>query len=607
MKREKRLWALERQIARLQWRLIELERRSRRYSWLRLAVFFGGISLSAIFFFLGYLPIFGGALAITLIIFAIIAYWHRQVDRAHLRHRLWLGIKRTQAARAQLNWADLPPPEVGYGRPMELDLDLTGEYSLHRLVNTAVSINGGLRLVDWLSTTVPDPERIAHRQALVKELTPLSLFRDRLSLSAQLAEQEGGDWSSDRLLNWLSGHRLPGSIYPWLLLLILLAVLNLLFLALNLAKLIPPLWQLSFLVYVVLFLLRSRELGEPFQDAALLRDGLEQLVSVFQRLESFSYSSTPLLGRLCRPFLDDASRPSRHLAKIRRIISAAGIRGNPFFWLVLNAALPWDYLLAWLLDRSKADLAEHLPSWLDIWYEVEALSSLANLSYINPQYVFPNFDLRPESSSGPVLSAQALGHPLIPVGEKVCNDFTIDRLGAIVLISGSNMSGKSTFLRTLGINLALGQSGGPVDAAAWNSRPMRIHTCIRISDSVTDGISYFYAEVKCLRSLLDELESDHRLPLFYFIDEIFRGTNNRERLIGSRAFIRALSGQNGSGLLSTHDLELVKLEKEVPGLINLHFRDDLSDGVMVFSYNLIPGPSPTTNALKIMQQEGLPI
>ena len=112
---------------------------------------------------------------------------------SHLRHRLWLGIKRTQVARARLNWADLPPPAVGHGRSMELDLDLTGEFSLHRLINTAVSINGGLRLVDWLSTTVPDPEHIAHRQALVKELAPLSLFRDRLSLSALLAAQEEGD------------------------------------------------------------------------------------------------------------------------------------------------------------------------------------------------------------------------------------------------------------------------------------------------------------------------------------------------------------------------------------------------------------------------------
>ena len=598
---------MERQIARLQMRLFDLEMRSGRYSWLRLAVFFGGVGLSAVFFFLGYLPVFGVALVLTLILFAIVAYWHRQIDGAFHRHLLWLEIKRTQVARANLDWTNLPSPEVSSGRPMELDLDITGPNSVHRLTNTAVSYEGSLRLLEWLTTPVPDPGQIDHRQVLVKELAPLSLFRDRLTLSAQLADEDGGDWSQDHLLNWLSSHRLAASIFPWLILLSLLAVLNLVLLVLNLAGFIPPLWQLTFPVYVLLFLFRSRELGEPFREAAQLRDGLEQLVSVFQRLESFGYSNAPSLKQLCQPFLDETNKPTLHLARVKRVLSATGIRGNPFFWLVLNAVMPWDYLFSWLLDRSKGDLADHLPGWLDIWHEIEALSSLANLSYLNPQYTFPEFNLVPGLDGSPVFAAESLGHPLIPDGEKVCNDFAIDSLGAIVLISGSNMSGKSTFLRTVSINLALGQAGGPMDAAGWRSTPFRLHTCIRISDSVTDGISYFYAEVKCLRSLLDALEEEHPLPLFYFIDEIFRGTNNRERLIGSRAFIRALSGQNGIGLLSTHDLELVALEDEVPGLINLHFRDDLSDGLMVFSYKLTQGASPTTNALKIMAQEGLPL
>jgi DNA mismatch repair ATPase MutS len=135
----------------------------------------------------------------------------------------------------------------------------------------------------------------------------------------------------------------------------------------------------------------------------------------------------------------------------------------------------------------------------------------------------------------------------------------------------------------------------------------RLHTCIRISDSITGGISHFYAEVRCLKSLLVELETAHPAPLFYLIDEIFQGTNNRERLAGSRAFIRALAGRHGVGLISTHDLELAQLADEIASLSNYHFEDRVGDGRLMFDYRIMPGPSPTTNALKIMELEGLPI
>ncbi len=200
-----------------------------------------------------------------------------------------------------------------------------------------------------------------------------------------------------------------------------------------------------------------------------------------------------------------------------------------------------------------------------------------------------------------------MGHPLIEEEQKVVNDFAMHNLGDIVLITGSNMSGKSTFLRTLGINLCLAYAGAPVNAQSFSTSLFRVFTTIKVSDSVTEGYSYFYAEVRRLRALLDELQRPDRCPLFFLIDEIFKGTNNRERLIGSRAYIRALVGKNCAGAISTHDLELVKLADELPGITNYHFREDVVNGKMVFEYKLLPGPSPTTNALKIMQLEGLPI
>jgi DNA mismatch repair ATPase MutS len=169
------------------------------------------------------------------------------------------------------------------------------------------------------------------------------------------------------------------------------------------------------------------------------------------------------------------------------------------------------------------------------------------------------------------------------------------------------MAGKSSFLRTLGLTLCMAYAGGVVDAAAVRVSPFRLFTCVRVSDSVTEGFSYFYAEVRRLRALLDALNAPHAYPLFFLIDEIFKGTNNRERLIGSRAYIRALAGARGIGVISTHDLELVRLADELPGVVNYHFREDVIDGNMVFDYTLRHGPSPTTNALKIMELAGLPI
>jgi DNA mismatch repair ATPase MutS len=169
------------------------------------------------------------------------------------------------------------------------------------------------------------------------------------------------------------------------------------------------------------------------------------------------------------------------------------------------------------------------------------------------------------------------------------------------------MSGKSTFLRTIGINLCLAQAGAPVCAHSCEWTWSRLACCIRVDDSLDAGLSFFYAEVKRLKAILDATKDRTGPPVLFLIDEIFKGTNNRERLIGSRAYITALSHGHGFGLVSTHDLELADLESEVPSLINAHFQETVSAGALQFDYRLRPGPCPTTNALRIMELEGLPI
>ncbi|MEJ2749101.1 MAG: MutS family DNA mismatch repair protein, partial [Anaerolineae bacterium] len=343
--------------------------------------------------------------------------------------------------------------------------------------------------------------------------------------------------------------------------------------------------------------------GPVFQEAFALRDGLEQLRAIFDFLEGYRYGRNQYLKDLCAPFWQGEKRPSQQIKQISRITAAISLQKNPFVWFAINALIPWDLYFAYRLYRQKSELSDLLPGWLHVWFDLEALNSLANFSYLNPDFQLPVI----AEQTGELFRATALGHPLIASTERVCNDMSIDRLGSLAIITGSNMAGKSSFLRTVGINLALAFAGGPVCAESLHTSLFRLFTSMRLADSVTDGFSYFYAEVQRLKALLDALTEEEARPLFFLIDEIFRGTNNRERFLGSQAYVQALVNKNGVGLIATHDLDLTSLADEQTVVANFHFRDDVRNGRMVFDYKLRSGPCPTTNALQIMQLAGLPL
>jgi hypothetical protein len=617
-KKAQRLRALERQVQWVQNNLVALERASYRYSWIRIAVFVAGLlAIGAAFYFSG-AWLAAICLAAFGLAFGLAVYGHRRVNYRVQCHQAWLRHKTAQMARASLDWAQIPAGFSQTARtdhPFEADLDLVGPRSVLRLVDTAVSYEGSQTLREWLVAPVPDPEQTLQRQAVVRELVPRTLFRDKLILNATLAMGAKRTWQAGHLLRWLAPQdsqnlqrRGPEFVLlGWLALFTALAVVNAGLLAANLAGLLPAWWELSLVIYLGLWLLRSRAMEAVWDDALAMQGAVSQLLAVFRQLETFSYRNAPHLKALCQPFLDRAHGPSRYLGRLTRTVAALGIRSNPVLGFVLNAIVPWDAYVAYHLSRVKAAMAGRAPAWLDAWFRLEALSSLANLAYLNPGYCFPAILAVDDPHPALVLRAEGLGHPLIPDGQKVSNDLLVPEMGRVAIITGSNMAGKSVFLKTVGVNMALASTGGPVDARLLQVLPFRLFSSMGIADSVTDGISFFYAEVKRLKWLLNELEGDHPLPLLFFIDEIFRGTNNRERLTGSRAYVRALAGKHGVGLIATHDLELARLADEVPHVDNYHFRDQVVGSRMVFDYMLRPGPCPTTNALKIMELEGLPV
>ncbi len=582
---------------------------SNRYAWLRLALFVGGvlIAIAGFYFVNGWLgwPL----LLLTFIVFNVVARFHRRVDHSIARHVAWLRLKRLQLARLTLDWTaipDLAAPPAQPDHPFEIDLDLTGPRSLHHLIDTATSREASLRLRDWLTQTQPTLEATARRQSLVQELAPLTLFREKLWLQATLAAPDlkrENRWEGQRLLDWLRRRTKSLNLNPTLAVLASLAGLNIVLFILNRFELIPPFWVGSFVAYVIFYNMRAGDTDELFDQAYNLRDGLARLRPVFGFLETYRYGRHSRLKDLCSPLLDRTARPSRQLRRLEWVIIGITMQRNYPIWLILNALVPWRFYFSREIVRSKAELEANLPAWLEVWFELEALNSLANFAWLQPGYTFPQVT----ETGQAIFQATQLGHPMIPAEEKVRNDFSLDKLGEMAIITGSNMAGKSSFLKAAGVNLCLAYAGGPVDAGRLATGLFRMYGCIKVSDSLTDGFSYFYAEVRRLKALLDAVNAPDPRPVFFLIDEIFRGTNNRERLIGSQSYLQALAGGKCVGLVSTHDLELVYLADLNPLIRNYHFREEVEGDQLLFDYRLRPGPSPTTNALVIMRMAGLPV
>jgi ABC-type multidrug transport system fused ATPase/permease subunit len=626
-KKQRRLALLESQIRRLQRNIDALEPRSNGYSWLRVMIFFAGLAISAaLLISIGWfiaLPVF----LIFTIIFGIVAHYQQKIDRSIVQHTLLMHIKINHVARMKLDWEHIPASrkdehfeetEVRENHPFEYDIDISGKHSIHQLLNTAVSREGSERLRKWLLTQEPDAQIIQQRQALVRELAPMTRFRDYLTLnSVHSMQRRSENFQGDRLLAWLHKRRSPQELHLLLGSTALLNLLTLVLLILSAFIQMPALWIFTLGISLVLFFATAEKRGDVSEDSTYLKYSLSTLNRVFSFLETYRYGNHEQLKAVCKPFIQEREySPTRLLRNITRIESATTLRRNAFLWLPINALIPWDLTCAYLLSQYKERIATRLPLWLETWFELEALCSLATFAYLNPDYIMPTVEPYKATASNKqngqfparqLFSANGLGHPLISDEKKVTNDLKINELGEILILTGSNMAGKSTFLRTIGVNLCLAYAGGPVNATHMETSLFRLFTCIRVTDSVTDGYSYFYAEVRRLRALLDTLEKPGQLPLFFLIDEIFKGTNNRERLIGSRSFVRALAGRNCVGSISTHDLELVKLEGEVPQVENWHFREEVVNGQLMFDYLLRPGPCPTTNALKIMAMEGLPV
>lgn len=601
---------LTRQCERLERKVARLQRAEKRYSMTRLSVISASIPLmvwaAQLFSSLG----LWGVLLTAIAAFMVLMVAHERVEKSRKRHSHLLEIMQAHVARMAHDWENIPlPSEVKPmpEHPFERDFVLSGERSLLHLIDTTTSAGGSERLRSWLFQPLQNVQQIRERQRGVKALIPLAGFCRKLALYGSFISRTR--WGAESVEYWLQRDVPSHSLVPFTLVLALFAVCNIALFALWQLGITPAWWLYSFAVYVLIYggvYVAHFSFLHGFANAAVnLKYALENIEEVLLYLEHSPHTNKGELARLCEPLHHTGMRPSEWLRSLRRIVVGASLQNQTLFWIVLNALVPWNLFFYDRLTRYNKHLQKVLPVWLDRVYEMEALAALAQFAWLNPHYSFPKVhDAVPEM---PLVEMRGVGHPLLPDDHCVNNDYTAHNTGDVAIITGSNMSGKSTFLRTVGINLVLAHCGSVVAASVLHTVPLRMFSSMAVSDSVVDGISFFYAEVRRLKLLLSQAQSSHHLPLFFFIDEIFRGTNNRERLAGSRAFVRALAQCNAVGMVSTHDLELVHLSEENAAITNYHFRENVEHGRMVFDYLLKPGPCPTTNALTIMALEGLPV
>jgi DNA mismatch repair ATPase MutS len=317
------------------------------------------------------------------------------------------------------------------------------------------------------------------------------------------------------------------------------------------------------------------------------------------RLEAERFTS-PLLVRLRAALDTNGVAPSQRIKQLHRLINLLDARRNQLFAAIAPLLL-WGTQFTLAIESWRAVSGPGIERWLEALGDFEALCALSGYAYEHADDPFPEI-----AEEGPLFEGEGLGHPLLPLQRCVRNDVSLGPQLRALVVSGSNMSGKSTLLRTIGTNTVLAQAGAPVRANRLKLSPLAVGTSMRIQDSLQEGTSRFYAEIQRLRQLVDVAHGS--VPLLFLLDEILHGTNSHDRRIGAEAIVRGLLARDAIGLVTTHDLTLTQIADNLaPSAVNVHFEDHLEDGKMTFDYRMHPGVVEKSNALALMRSVGLEV
>jgi hypothetical protein len=537
---------------------------------------------------------------VPIAVFIMLAVRHSRVIRARTLADRGIAYYQRGVARLNDTWVGSGNPGDQFNHPDHLyaaDLDIFGKGGLFELVSTTRTEAGDEALASWLLNPAPETE-VTARQDAIHELGSRLDFREDLAL---LGEDIRARVNAAKLNKWGAAPALSLRLSYLRPLAIILSLGGVTAVIGFFAQLLPIWFFAGVLAIGLLFRYSVRKPISSIVSGVEANGSDLLLLSVLlARLERERFQS-PLLVALSSDIRTTGRPASQRLSRLKRWIELLESSEHMII-RVIRPFLLWEEQAAMGIESWRRESGADVGKWIGAIATFEAISSLANLAYERPDWRFPEFD----DSAAPEFAARAIRHPLLPRARAVANDVTLGAGTRLLIVSGSNMSGKSTLLRAIGLNCVLAWAGAPV--AADNLRLSRLHVAasIRVVDSLQDNRSRFYTEITRIRNIVALANSG--APVLFLLDELLSGTNSHDRVIGAAAILRSLVSSSAIGLITTHDLALANIEREFgPGVCNVHFEDSLEGGEMHFDYRLKPGVVKRSNALELMRAVGLEV
>jgi len=568
---------------------------------LRVIVFASGTAFTVFFYMKNsyYLSVI--VLVTTIITFISLAIRHRKIKHNKIRCLVLCKINENSLKRLDNNWKDFPDSGddfIDEDHSYSRDLDIFGENSLFQWINTCITYIGRQKLKDALSKPKYNTYEIHKRQGAIKELASNIGWTQRFAAEAILSENKNHD--PEALFDWAKG---KNDFFLKPLVIFVIRILPVITFSLLVSCIVFPnfsykIFLIDIVLHIILLAIGYKEVSKNLDTIYKYKDTIIIYNNLLKHIEKKNFKSEHLIELKEKLINKSGMKASFQIKKLANLVTLVSDRKN-IYYFPINVLLLWDYQCLINLQKFKKDSGAYLRPWLDVIGEIEALNSLSTISYEHTDWAMPKFE-----SGSPIFNAKDMGHPLLG-SNRVYNDIHIEKSQNVLLITGSNMSGKSTLLRTTGINLVLAYAGAPVCAKSFTCSIMDIYTCMRTSDNLEKNISSFYAELLRIKKLVTATES--KSPIFFLLDEIFKGTNSIDRHTGAKILVAKLSTENALGFVSTHDLELGDIEKTNRRVKNYHLKEYYKDDKLFFDYKLRTGVSTTRNALYLMKMAGLEI
>lgn len=578
-----------------------LSEKYNRFSLVRLLSFLGGVVLIAVLW-VQWWPLGAVSTIVFLLLFYRFVLWHQSIKREEELNRRLHEINLAEGKAMNYDFSTFSDGEeyAQAEHPYAIDLDIFGRHSIYQACNRTVSVLGGRQLAH-LMTQPASIEKIKARQEALCELAPEVDWRqDFQALGMGTTDDEV---HFNLLKKWLSDPLFFEGKKGLKAMLVFVPIWMTVGTVISFT--ILPLEAIIFFLLLPAVILRNtlKKVNDLHNRTAKAVDILEKYADLISHVEKKEWQA-PLLKEIRSHFSHKEVIASKSIKRLAYIINQLNVRYNPFA-ILLNLYALWD--LQWMrqLDRWKKSNATLLLTWFEGLQQIDALNSLAVLHANNPDWTFAQIGLEEK------IQAIEIGHPLIHRRIRVPNDIELPTDGHIKLVTGSNMGGKTTFLRTLGLNVVMAMTGLPVCARKFSLPPMWVYTSMRTQDSLHESTSSFFAELKRLKTIIEAVESqkDTQPPqpkILFLLDEILKGTNSADRHKGSKALLLQLIQSKGSGLVATHDLELGHLESQYPAAIeNWCFEVDIEEGKLSFDYKLKRGVSKSFNATILMKEMGI--